>query len=99
MKKLLLFATGVVFGGIAVALTQDRRLREGDLIQWESGGKYMFSEPKPIERIESSEFGTFYFVEDSVTGIPMHQVIPMSNIFTSTKNRIAHTLRRFPIDV
>jgi hypothetical protein len=50
----------------------------GDTVQWDSGGTFMFPEPKVVERIDKSDMGTYVFVEGSKCGIPITQIIPMS---------------------
>jgi hypothetical protein len=47
--------------------------KEGDFVQWESGGTLKFSEPKQVVSVH--ETGDWVFVEGSQTGIPMSEVI------------------------
>lgn len=54
-------------------------IKVGDMVQWETSGKYMFPSPKKVERIEeSAEHGDHLFVEECSTGIPVTQCILMS---------------------
>lgn len=69
-----MFTTGAIVGGYVVAVVLDalgREIKEGDLIQWECNGKYMFPAAKRVARIENSEHGVFLFVEGEKTGIPI----------------------------
>lgn len=82
-KTITAFATGLVVGGIAVAsllLEEERKpdIVEGDLVQWESNGVFMFLTPRKVVKIENSEFGKYVFVEDCKTGLPIEQLIKMS---------------------
>jgi hypothetical protein len=48
---------------------------EGDLVQWESNGSLMFSDPKRIDKIVDSIWGKFVYFEGSETGVPMSQLV------------------------
>lgn len=79
-KTFSAFTTGLVVGGIAVASLMIEKqkpveITEGDLVQWESNGVFVFSTPKKVVRIEDSEFGKYAFVEGARTGIPIKQLI------------------------
>jgi hypothetical protein len=50
-------------------------IREGDLIQWESKGAFIFPQPRKVSRVVKSEAGTYVFVERCGTGIPIEQVV------------------------
>lgn len=69
-------------GGIAVGhllATKGRKtiqeIKEGDLIQWESRGAFVFPSPRYVSRVMSDEKGCYVFVEGSSTGIPIEQVV------------------------
>ena len=53
------------------------KVKEGDTIQWESMGTFMFPTPRKVVRIEECLDGKYVFVEGSKTGIPIEQVVPM----------------------
>ena len=55
-----------------------RDVLPGDMVQWDCGGTLIFPEPKTVTRIEKSDMGTYVFVEGSLSGIPIHQIVPMS---------------------
>lgn len=50
----------------------------GDMVQWDCGGTLVFPEPKKVLRLDKSDMGTYVFVEGSNSGIPIHQIVPMS---------------------
>lgn len=48
---------------------------QGDLVQWESQGSFMFAEARRVERVDAAPDGSlFVFVEQSTCGIPADQV-------------------------
>lgn len=47
----------------------------GDYVQWESGGVLRLERPMAVRAIQEHEGTRWVFVEDSVTGIPMDEVI------------------------
>lgn len=51
-------------------------MKAGDYIQWECNGVLVFPQPKRLR--EFSECGEFVFVDDSVTGIPVREVVKVS---------------------
>jgi hypothetical protein len=82
MKALgwLLGVAAVTVGGLWLVmdkiLEDDKRteVREGDLVQWESGGVYVFDIPKKIQKIVDSEFGRFAYFENSKAAIPVGEL-------------------------
>lgn len=57
------------------------QVRVGDLIQWESHGSFVFSEPKKVENVAKDvESGSYVFVEGSRTGIPIEQVVVVRRV-------------------
>ncbi len=50
----------------------------GDMVQWDCGGTLIFPEPRKVRWVEKSDMGTYVFVEGSESGIPIHQIVPMS---------------------
>jgi hypothetical protein len=46
----------------------------GDYIQWESGGAWVFDQPKRVRAIQPHEGEDWVFVDGSTTGIPMSEV-------------------------
>jgi len=83
MKKLPLIlvlgslAAGAVAGWIAKPKKQKpiQDIQEGDMVQWESRGAFVFSEPRKVSRVHESDMGIYVFVEESDTGIPVDQVV------------------------
>ena len=62
-------------------LLEDKPIHDvlpGDMVQWDSGGTLVFPEPKAVTRIDKSNIGIYVFVEGSKSGIPIHQIVPMS---------------------
>jgi hypothetical protein len=59
-------------------LLEKKDIVEGDMVQWESNGVFMFSTPKKVVKIENSEFGKYVFVEGGKTGLPLEQLIKIS---------------------
>ena len=64
-------------------LPKDRRkpifdIAPGDMVQWDSMGRFVFDAPKRVERVENSEFGLYVFVEGGSTGIPIEDCVKIS---------------------
>jgi hypothetical protein len=57
------------------ATRPEESIQEGDMVQWESGGKYMFAAPQKITKIVDSVWGRYVYVSDSATAIPAYQVV------------------------
>ena len=83
MKKLPLvlvlgsLAAGAVAGWIAKPKKQKpiQDIQEGDMVQWESRGAFVFPEPKRVSRVHDSDMGIYVFVEGTGTGIPVDQIV------------------------
>lgn len=77
------FLAGGILGAIAGSIVTAAILTEttdeikiGDMINWESGGVLMFTEPKEVARIEDDEVhGKYVFVVGETTGIPYDQCV------------------------
>ena len=70
-------------GGLAVAAAFLEELdlddvKVGDMVQWESNGAYVFSEPKKVVKVDRHGSEKFVFVEGSGTGIPIKQVFKIN---------------------
>jgi len=73
-------AAGIIAGHfLSKALKKPRKtisqVQKGDMIQWESNGAFVFSQPKEVVDVDKAPSGTYVFVEDSATGIPIEQVV------------------------
>lgn len=85
MLKKILIAAGMTAASLAIGhavnviLDKKRKpiamVQPGDMIQWESSGKFVFPVPRKVERVHESEMGIYVFVEGSSTGIPADQVV------------------------
>lgn len=83
LKKILagagLAAVGFAIGHTINLISKRERpiamVQPGDMIQWESSGKFIFPVPRKVEHVHESEMGIFVFVEGSSTGIPADQVV------------------------
>jgi hypothetical protein len=83
----LAFATGAVLGAYALAMIMEKlegEIKEGDYIQWTSNGKDMFTEPKRVSKVMTSEFGTYLMVDGSRTGIPLSEATKVSPMLAAT---------------
>lgn len=87
MRKLLATAmTVAAAGGILMGRFLNRPrpkkpirlVEQGDMIQWESGGAFVFENPKKVSSVHDSDMGMYVFVEGSSTGIPIEQVVLIS---------------------
>lgn len=79
---------GVAFIAVGEALMEDTEdtgreepeteakddIKEGDFVQWECNGQYMFPHPKRVRYIVDSKWGRFVYVEGSNTAVPYDQV-------------------------
>jgi hypothetical protein len=86
-----LVVTGLIVGGLigaaavigAFAPKDERKpvfdVGEGDLVQWQSMGKFIFPEPRKVVRVEEGEMGKYVFVEGSKTGIPIEQIVVLED--------------------
>ena len=50
-------------------------VNEGDMVQWQSRGKFVFPTPRKVVRVVNGEAGQYVFVEGTKTGIPIEQVV------------------------
>ena len=87
MKGLGGLVSGLIVGLIGVAvisllapIKEEKKpifeVNEGDMVQWQSSGKFIFPTPRKVEHVLEGESGTYVFVEGSKTGIPIEQIVP-----------------------
>jgi hypothetical protein len=72
-------AAGLAVGHFLATKSKTKKpifhVQKGDMVQWECRGAFVFPTPKKVERLAESEAGTYVFVEDTCTGIPIEQIV------------------------
>lgn len=73
---------GAVFAALAVSGMKKPRktiahVKEGDMVQWDSRGTFVFPQPRKVTNVNDSAHGIYVFVEGSGTGIPIEQIVVM----------------------